>query len=446
MRRRILVRAVQSMGLLTAYMILTTSTAHADNCGSLSDCFQTGGSAASVTTGVAVIITIAVLALPSLLDRMPTPQPPPPEQHSEPPAAPVPIGPPADQQPQVLHADQQAQITRPDEQIQMVRPQEPVSVPDDPQVKSLSGIHHVTAIAGNPQSNIDFYTGSLGLRLVKLTVSSDNPGTYHLYYGDELGRPGSVLSFFAWPGASRGRGGSGQAVAVAFSVPEGALNYWANSLGRQGITQPSTPFGEQVFSFSDPDGLRIDLIAHRDTGTYPARSAGPIPAQYAIRGIHGVTLLEANYEQTHTFLTKVLGFRQVRAAGNRIRYEAGNGGPGTFLDVLYSPGTPPGQATLGTIHHLAWRTVEDEQRHVLQQRLTNLGINLTQGLDPLYFPSYSFREPGGVLFELAEIQPGFTVDEPPEQLGTHLMLPPWLAHRHAELQQILPPLRLPFAP
>jgi catechol 2,3-dioxygenase-like lactoylglutathione lyase family enzyme len=311
----------------------------------------------------------------------------------------------------------------------------------------LYGIHHVTAIAGNPQQNIDFYTGLLGLRLVKQTVDINNPTTYHLYYGDELGRPGTILSFFAWPGAFGGSRGSGQAVAVAFSIPAGALNYWAEYLSRRGIrlVQPPTHFDEQAFSFYDPDGLQITMIAHRDTGLYPTQSRGPIPPAYAIRGIYGVTVLEANYERTHAFLTEVLDFRQVKAEGNRIRYEVGGGGPGTFLDILNFPGIPPSQAALGTIHHLAWRTPEDEQQRVLHQKLTSLGINLAQGIDPLYFPAYSFREPSGVLFEIAGLVPGFTIDEPPEQLGTHLMLPPWLANRRAELQQVLLPLRLPFA-
>ena len=542
MRRRILVQALLSMGLLTAFMILTAHRAYADNCGSLSDCFQTGSTAASVIAGVAVLITIAVLALPSLLDiTKSTPAPPGSDATGEPQQPPVPPGsapeslaqayqqgyapardredqpegfadeaigrppghqplhppkhparghpehpgeghpaghpalqaptehiqkhsaaPPAHrgtaeagtarpgEQPQLLRSDQQAQITRPDEQIQVVRPEEPVQAPFGPLVQPpvrslLHGIHHVTAIAGNPQQNIDFYTGLLGLRLVKLTVNFDNPNTYHLYYGDELGRPGTVLSFFAWPGAASGSRGSGQAVGVAFSIPEGTLNYWAEYLSRRGIrvVQQSTHFDEQMFSFYDPDGLQIDMIAHRDTDMYPAWSSGPIPPTSAIRGIYGVTLLEASIERTHAFLTEILGFRQVKAGGNRFRYEIGNGGPGTFLDVLSFPGIPPGQAALGTIHHLAWRATEDEQHLALQQRLTSLGFTLTQGIDRLYYPSYTFREPGGVLFEIASNQPGFTIDEPPEQLGTHLVLPPWLEARRAELQQVLPPLRLP---
>ena len=565
MRRRILVQALLSMGLLAVFMVLTAPKAYADNCGSLSDCFQMQGSAASVIAGVAVIITIAVLALPSLLEiTKSTPAPPrsdrdrepqqpaappesapdsraqvdqqryapaqhpehqperfadeetgrfperqpvhhrhhhpehpderhpehpehpehptephpehPDEPHPEHPTEPHPEEPtvrpswhpavqapdrppvrmtehpaaPPNQQPQVPRSDQQPQITRPDEQIQVVRRVEPAPTPDGPLVEPpvrslLYGIHHVTAIAGNPQQNIDFYTGLLGLRLVKLTVNFDNPNTYHLYYGDELGRPGTILSFFAWPGAAGGSRGSGQAVALAFSIPEGTLNYWAEYLRGRGIrvVQPPAHFDEQMFSFYDPDGLQIDMVAHRDTGMYPARSGGPIPPAYAIRGIYGVTLLEANNERTHAFLTEVLGFSQVKVDRNRFRYAVGDGGPGAFLDVLSFPGIPPGQAALGTIHHLAWRTPGDEQQLALQQRLTNRGFNPTQWINRLYYSSYAFREPGGVIFEIASSQPGFTFDEPPEQLGTHLMLPPWLANRRGELQQVLPPLRLP---
>jgi len=545
MRRRILIQVLLSVGLLDVFMILTAPNAYADNCGSLGDCFQTTSSAASVIAGVAVIITMALLALPSLLgtteststppgpDPAPQPQQPdaPPEsvpqshaqmhqQHHEygkhpehqpdevtghmPEHQPVHPGPHPPEHPRQHHAegpsvqapDHSAHMQAPDQHSAHVQPFEQhsahvqpfeqhathiqppdqhsahvqpseqhsahVQAPDQhsahvqlppnpliqPPVRSLIyGIHHVTAIAGNPQQNIDFYTGLLGLRLVKQTVSIDNPNTYHLYYGDELGRPSTVLSFLAWPNATRGSRGSGQAIAIAFSVPEDALNYWAERLSRSGIkiVQPPARFDQQMFSFYDPDGLQIDMVAHRDTGTYPARSTGPIPPAYAIRGIYSLTLLEANYDYTHVFLTEVLGFRQVKAEGNRFRYEVGGGGPGTFLDILNLPGIPPSQIALGNIHHLAWRTAEDEQQMVLQQKLTSLGINLTQGIDPLYFPSYSFREPGGVLFEVAGLVPGFTIDEPPEQLGTHLMLPPWLTHRRAELQQFLPPLRLPFA-
>jgi glyoxalase family protein len=476
------------MGLLTAFMILTAPQAYADNCGSLSDCFQTGSSAASVIAGVAVIITIAVLVLPSLLGTMKSTTPPPePDRPPQPPPIPLvsilesdepdsehpdedhrehpteeeptvhPSGHPAiqapsDQQPQVRRPDQQVQVTRPDQQPQVRRSHQDVDVPQEPllepSVRSLlHSIHHVTAITGNPQQNIDFYTGLLGLRLVKLTVNFDNPHTYHLYYGDELGRPGTILSFFTWPGASRGSRGSGQAVAVSFSIPEGTLNRWAEYLSGRGIrvVQPPARFDEQMFSFYDPDGLQIDMVAHSDTGMYPARSGGPVPPLYAIRGIYSVTLLEANIERTDVFLTRVLGFHHVKAGGNRFRYEVGGGGPGTLLDVLSFPNIPPSQVTVGTIHHLAWRTPGDEHQLALQQQLTSAGFNLTQGIDHRpYFPSYSFREPGGVLFEIAMDGPGFTIDEPPKRLGTHLVLPPWLEPRRSELEQVLPPLRLPL--
>lgn len=472
MRRRLFIQALLSMGLLTALMILTAPQAYADNCGSLSDCFQTGSSAASVIAGVAVIITIAVLVLPSLLGTMKSTTPSQePDTVPQPQPSPAPLA-------SVLESDEadsepsderhREQRTEPDSEHRGERhreqrtgphpehrgehhwelpdvPQEPIV---EPSVRSLlHSIHHVTAIAGKPQQNIDFYTGLLGLRLVKLTVNFDNPHTYHLYYGDELGRPGTILSFFTWPSASRGSRGSGQAVAVSFSIPEGTLNRWAEYLSGRGIrvVQPPARFDEQMFSFYDPDGLQIDMVAHRDTGMYPAWSGGPVPPAYAIRGIYSVTLLESNIEGTDAFLTGVLGFHHVKAGGNRFRYEVGDGGPGTLLDVLSFPNIPPSQVTVGTIHHLAWRTPGDEQQLALQQRLTSAGFNLTQGIDHRpYFPSYSFREPGGVLFEIAMDGPGFTIDEPPERLGTHLVLPPWLEPRRSELEQVLPPLHLPI--
>ena len=564
MGRKILFQILAGAGLLPVWVILTTPAAYADNCGSLSDCFQTEGAAAAVTVGVAVLIAIAVLALPALLDAaksapphpgpggapetekapMPSdrapehaahghhheqhhgvplpehhagyqPVPPPPGQppvvppgqppvhlpgqlpvdhpaqpgmpqpgqlpmhqpgHIEQPAAAQPgklpehqpverqemplehraeatearHGVQADQQPQVLRSDQQAQMVRPDQQTQVVPPEAQVQLPLPPLVQqpvgsAIYGLHHVTAIAGNPQQNIDFYTGILGLRLVKLTVNFDNPNTYHLYYGDELGRPGTILSFFAWPGASRGSRGTGQAVAISFSIPEGSLNSWGEYLTRRGINvmRPPASFDEQILSFFDPDGLQIELVAHRDSRMPVGWRGGPIPPENAIRGIYGVTLLEAAYEHTNSFLTQVLDFRQVRGGGNRFRYEVGNGGPGALLDMLIFPAVPPGPITVGAIHHLAWRTAENEQLLTLQQRLTDFRFNLMQGIDHQYFPSFAFREPGGVLFEIANDQPGFTIDEPPNQLGTRLVLPSWLESRRSELEQVLPRLRLP---
>lgn len=539
MGRKILFQALGGAGVLAVLMILTAPAAYADNCGSLSDCFQTEGAAASVTAGVAVLIAIAVLALPALLDaarsttprqepgenpgsagsplpagrppepsapehshtgsqpvhqtgpqpvyhpeRPPVHQPghypghppvhqpgqagqsspgqpgqPPERQASEPQemrlehrveATEVGRGAQTEQQPQVLRSDQQAQTIRPDQQNQVVPPEPQVQLPMPPLVQqpvgsAIHGLHHVTAIAGNPQQNIDFYAGLLGLRLVKLTVNFDNPNTYHLYYGDELGRPGTILSFFAWPGASRSSRGTGQAVAISFSIPEGSLNYWGDYLTRRGInvTRPPARFDEQVLAFFDPDGLQIEMVAHRDSRMPFAWRGGPIPPEYAIRGIYGVTLLEANYEHTNAFLAEVLGFRQVRGGGNRFRYEVGEGGPGGLLDTLIFPAIPPSQVTVGAIHHLALRVAGNDQQLALQEKLATFRFSLAQGIDRQYFPSFCFREPGGVLFEIALDQPGFTIDEPPERLGTRLVLPPWLEPRRSELEQVLPPLRLP---
>lgn len=551
MGRKILFQALVGTGLLAILMILTAPVAYADNCGSLSDCFQTEGAAASVTAGVAVLIAIAVLALPALLDaarsstrpqgpaeqpettgspvpvarspeyptyehpyaepqsvhqrgpqpgyqpaqqpeyppgHLPEPQPghPPVHPQEQPPvhqpgqagqaspdqpeqpsghqgsepeqirpehrveATEIGRGAQAEQQPQVLRSDQQAQMIRPEQQSQVVPPDQQVELPPSPLVQqpigsAIHGLHHVTAIAGNPQQNIDFYTGLLGLRLVKLTVNLANPNTYHLYYGDELGRPGTILSFFAWPGAPRGSRGTGQAVAISLSIPEGSLNYWGDYLTRRGInvTRPSGRFDEQVLTFFDPDGLQIEMVAHRGSWMPSAWTGGAIPPEYAIRGIYGVTLLEASYERTHPFLVEVLSFQQIRGGGNRFRYEVGEGGPGALLDLLIFPDVPPSQVTVGTIHHLALRAAGNEQQLALQQKLAAFRFNLAQGIDHQYFPSFSFREPGGALLEIAVNEPGFTIDEPPERLGTRLALPPWLEPRRPELEQVLPPLRLP---
>ena len=299
--------------------------------------------------------------------------------------------------------------------------------------KSIPGIHHVTAIAGDPQRNLEFYTGLLGLRLVKLTVNFDDPDTYHLYYGDGAGRPGTILTFFPWPGAPKGRTGTGQLTVVAFSAPEGALGYWMERVRAHGIDfeGPSTRFGEQVLAFRDPDGLRLELVSH-------AGGEG-----HAIRGFHGVTLSEQGHERTAALLTGTLGFRFAGQAGNRFRYQTAFGGPGSFVDILDLPEEPPGRVAAGTVHHVAWRAAGAAEQQAWREEIARQGLNVTPVVDRKYFRSIYFREPGGVLFEIATDPPGFTVDEPLEELGTHLLLPPWLEPRRAEIERRLPPLSLP---
>jgi glyoxalase family protein len=309
----------------------------------------------------------------------------------------------------------------------------------------IPGIHHVTAIAGDPQRNLDFYAGILGLRLVKRTVNFDDPGTYHLYYGDDLGRPGSLLTFFTWRGAADGRRGSGQATSIAFSVPEASLRCWEDRLGAHGvpIEQITRRFDEEALSFSDPDGLHLELVGvPRGAGHTPRRD-GPLPPEHAILGLHGVTLTESSWEETSELLTGILSFHLIGEEGNRMRFETGEQGTGSRLDLLRIPGEPAGRVAVGTVHHVAWRTATDEEQRLWRRRILAEGLDSTPIIDRGYFRSIYFREPGGVLFEIATDPPGFAVDEEPEHLGEHLMLPEWLERRREWIEKNLPELVSP---
>jgi glyoxalase family protein len=322
----------------------------------------------------------------------------------------------------------------------------------------IQGIHHVTAISSNPQRNIDFYTKILGLRLVKIKVNFDDPTTYHLYYGDELGRPGTILTFFPWSNAPKGRRGNGQVVATSFLIPENATDYWIDRFKHEGIgfTNPSARFGdeEQVINFYDPDGLELELVAHK-SAKYRNNNIwknGPIPSKYAIRGFYSVTLAVEGYERTTSVLTKQLGFQPTREEGSRFRYEMvrngnsnsdNNEGPGSIVDVLCLPYSPPGYMGVGTVHHVAWRTPTDKQQIILRREIVKQGLNATPVIDRMYFHSVYFREPGGVLFEIATNPPGFTIDEKLEELGNRLMLPPWLEPDRRSLEKLLPKVNLP---
>jgi glyoxalase family protein len=310
---------------------------------------------------------------------------------------------------------------------------------------TLAGFHHLTAIVGDPQQNIDFYTRILGQRLVKQTVNFDDPGTYHLYYGDAVGTPGTIMTFFPWPGAPKGRRGTGQIVDVAFSIPANALDYWAERLTSYGvaITGPTTRFNEQVISFLDPHGLALELVAHQDAQPHAAWKQGPVPEEYAIRGFYNITLAETHQERTARMLTDMLGFRLLQQEGNRFRYDVGAGGPGARIDILSQPDQPRGRIAVGTVHHVAWRTSDDEHQLQWRQHLLSYGNNVTPVQDRNYFHSIYFHEPGGVLFEIATDPPGFAIDEPVERLGTHLKLPPTLEAQRSELEKVLPPIRVP---
>lgn len=313
----------------------------------------------------------------------------------------------------------------------------------------LPGIHHVTAIAGDPQRNVDFYAGTLGLRLVKRTVNFDDPGTYHLYYGDEQGRPGTILTFFPWPGGAPGRRGAGQTGEVALAIPTGSLGFWLERLVRAGVRHegPAPRFRERVVSFADPDGLALELVTDRrpadDAGWAGGGAGGGVPAEHAIRGVRGVALWEAEVGPTAALLTETLGFRFVGEEGNRARYAAPRSGPGQVVDLVRAAGFWSGAMGVGAVHHVAWRAADDGAQEGWRRTLASAGLNPTAALDRRYFRSIYFREPGGVLFEIATDAPGFGVDESPAALGTRLQLPPWLEVSRREIERGLPPLRPP---
>jgi glyoxalase family protein len=309
----------------------------------------------------------------------------------------------------------------------------------------ILGLHHVTAIAGDPQQNVDFYAGVLGLRLVKLTVNYDDPTTYHLYYGDGQGHPGTIMTFFPWPGATLGRIGTGQLTVTSFAVPEKSLGYWKDRLTKHGVSVQETrsEFDENMLFFTDPDGLQLELIATADANPDRAWNRGAVPMDFAIRGFHHVTLSENGYERTASLLSNTLGFKRIQEHGARFRYAAASGAPGTMVDLICAPEGRPGRVAVGTVHHVAWRTPTNEQQGKWREIIRDLQYNVTPIIDRTYFHSIYFREAGGVLFEIATDPPGFAVDEPADKIGSSLVLPSWLESERNELQRILPPIRLP---
>jgi glyoxalase family protein len=307
----------------------------------------------------------------------------------------------------------------------------------------IVGLHHVTAIAGDPQANVDFYTTVLGLRLVKQTVNFDAPDTYHLYYGDEVGHPGTILTFFPWPGARTGRRGTGQVIATAFSIPEGAVGYWQDRLTRAGVMVdgPVRRFEEEVLTLHDPDDLYLELVAHAEAQRNEPWQNGPVPAANAIRGFQGVTICAAGYERTAKLLTATMGFEAGRSHQDRFRFVAGEGlWSGSVVDIVCRPGQPRGSVAVGTVHHIAFRVPGDREQLEWRAKLVAADLDVTPPIDRQYFHSIYYREPGGVLFELATDPPGFTTDEPVEELGTHLKLPPWLESSRGQLEAVLPPI------
>jgi glyoxalase family protein len=307
------------------------------------------------------------------------------------------------------------------------------------------GIHHVTAIATDPQRNVDFYLQLLGLRLVKQTVNFDVPDTYHLYYGDEVGTPGTILTFFPWPGTPKGRRGAGQATVTSFEVPETSLGWWKDHLERFGVDVRATVtrFEEDALSFHDPDGLVIELVAHAGAGPRPPWERGPIPAEHVIRGFHSVTFSEHGFKGTADLLVDTLGFQLVAEASERFRFAVGEGAASQLVDVVCQPELPHGLVAAGTVHHVAWRTPDDPTQAEWRAKVVEDGYDVTPIIDRNYFHSIYFREPGGVLLEIATDPPGFSIDEPLLELGRALRLPPWLEPQREDIERMLPPLKVP---
>jgi glyoxalase family protein len=309
---------------------------------------------------------------------------------------------------------------------------------------SLPGIHHVTAITGDVQKCVDFYVGVLGLRFVKKSINQDVPDTYHIYFGDYVGSPGTAMTFFGWPTWPKRRTGGGQVTTVSFTVPQRSLDFWNSRLRKLGVEASRTSrFGMDAIVLVDPDGIELELVAKPSDQPWVPWPDGAVDVEHAIRGFHAVTMTVAEATATFDLLVTTMGFRKVAQEGRRTRFETGHGGPHSLLDVVESPEGPEGEESIGTVHHVAWRAADAGHQTEWREVLVKAGRNVTPVIDRYYFKSIYYREPGGVLFEIATDGPGFTVDETAESLGSSLSLPPWFQVRRDRLDETLPPIVVP---
>ncbi len=314
-------------------------------------------------------------------------------------------------------------------------------------MSKITGLHHITAIAGPAQENLDFYAGVLGLRLVKKSVNQDDPGTYHLFYADAAGHPGTDITFFPWADLAPRRDGYGLSTEVGLAIPPGSLDFWSERLTTRGVAvgEPETRFGVRVLPLSDPHGLRLALTESESSLGRPfsAWERSPIPEQHQIRGLESARLLERDLEETVAFLHDGLGFREIAQENGWQRYGLGEGHSGQYLDLRAAPNERRGAWGTGSVHHLAWRVVDDAEELVTREQVLRAGAQPTPVIDRFWFKSVYFREPGGVLFELATDGPGFAVDEAAETLGESLVLPPWLEPNRDAIEAVLPKLTPP---
>lgn len=306
----------------------------------------------------------------------------------------------------------------------------------------ILGLHHITAIAGNAKENFDFYTKVLGLRMVKKTVNFDDPGTYHFYFGDEVGTPGSILTFFPWEGIGQGYTGTGMATNIGYSVPEGSLGFWAERFKQFNVRHEDTleRFGEQILPFQDPDGLKLDLIVPSDSDNRKPWVTSEVNEQVATKGFHSITLTLKNIKATATILTDIFGYKLLKQEGDTYRFITDAIKNAAIVDLIEAPNTPPGRGAAGTNHHVAFRVKDDNMLMEYREKIAVKGLSITPKIDRDYFFSLYFREPGGVLFELATDNPGFTRDEPVDQLGSRLKLPKQYEGSRAEIEKVLPRL------
>jgi glyoxalase family protein len=312
----------------------------------------------------------------------------------------------------------------------------------------ILGIHHMSALSGPAQETLDFYTEVLGLRLVKLTVNFDDPGAYHLYFGDGAGSPGTLLTFFPYPDGYPGRPGAGQATVTTLSVPVGSIPYWLERFRQEEVDfdRPANRQGIQYLSFRAPDGLLLELAASPDHLAPAPWRASPVPEEYRPGVMRSLTLVERNVEPTAAVLTELMGFTKTGEYGNRHRFELGEGGVGRTIDILHDPSGPSGRGGHGSVHHIAFRVADLEAQAVAREEVVARGLPVSQVRNRDYFQSIYFREPGGVLFEIATDGPGFAVDESPERLGSSLKLPKMHEPLRKKIERLLPALDLPIIP
>jgi glyoxalase family protein len=310
---------------------------------------------------------------------------------------------------------------------------------------SVHGIHHVTAIAGDAQENLNFYTGVMGMRLVKKSVNQDAPDTYHLFYADGVGNPGTDLTFFPWPAMPPAKLGIGHTVEVPFAVPSGALVYWQERFAKNKISSGNieTRFGEKVLPFKDPHGLQLALVETGDEREFVAWHESAVPPEYQLRGMHGVRLWERELKSTERLLTQVMGFSHAGVEDGWHRYGVDGGTSGKIVELKELPHERRGQWGTGGVHHVAWRMKDSEEEMTLREAIEQAGLWPTEQIDRFWFKSVYFKEPGGALFELATDGPGFARDEKLEHLGEQLILPPWLEPQRAEIEAVLPRLEMP---